>query len=97
LVASLRREGRLSKKSPGVSDVLAACLAYLAESPARVAIYNLEDFWGEELPQNVPGTGPERPNWRRRARLGLEDLKKNSSIRFLLNKIHKNLSDPPSE
>jgi len=96
LIASLGREGRLSKKSPRISDVLAACLAYLAESPARVAIYNLEDFWGEELPQNVPGTGPERPNWRRRARLGLEDLKKNPRIRFLLNKIHKSLSDSPS-
>jgi len=36
---------------------------------------NLEDLWLEPRPQNVPGTGPEQPNWRRRARHGLEALR----------------------
>ena len=40
-------------------------------------IVNLEDLWLEADPQNVPGTGPgEYPNWRRRARYGLEALRK---------------------
>ena len=38
-------------------------------------IVNLEDLWLEPRPQNVPGTGPEQPNWRRKARYGLEALR----------------------
>jgi 4-alpha-glucanotransferase len=38
----------------------------LADSPAYLAMVTLEDLWLEALPQNVPGTGPERANWRRR-------------------------------
>jgi len=34
---------------------------------------NLEDLWGESRPQNVPGTGPELPNWRGRVRFTLEE------------------------
>ena len=51
-----------------------AALAFLAESDAAIVLVNLEDLWGEPLPQNVPGTGSEEPNWRRRARLTLEEL-----------------------
>jgi 4-alpha-glucanotransferase len=53
-------------------DILVACLRYLAASAAPIVIVNLEDLWGEEMPQNVPGTGMERPNWQRKAALGLE-------------------------
>lgn len=31
-------------------------------------VTNLEDFWGEERPQNIPGTWREYPNWRRKFR-----------------------------
>jgi 4-alpha-glucanotransferase len=43
-------------------DILEACLRYLAASPAPLVIVNLEDLWGEETPQNVPGTDTKRPN-----------------------------------
>jgi len=33
---------------------------------------NLEDLWGEPDPQNIPGTGAEEPNWRRRSALTFE-------------------------
>ncbi len=55
--------------------VLRACLARLAHSAASVVTVNLEDLWQEPRPQNVPGTGPEQPNWRRRSRHGLEALR----------------------
>lgn len=61
-----------------VSDrgaVLRACLAFLSAGPSRVALANLEDFWLETHPQNVPGTWRERPNWLRRAQRSLEEMK----------------------
>ena len=63
-----------SVTDPGL---LRACLERLARSAAGAVIVNLEDLWLEPRPQNVPGTGTgEYPNWRRRARYGLEALKK---------------------
>ena len=52
--------------------ILQSCLGALARSAADLALVNLEDLWRERRPQNVPGTGQERPNWRRRAQHGLE-------------------------
>src|SRR5262249_12070932 len=49
-------------------------LATLARSPARVALASLDDLLGEPEPQNVPGTSVERPNWRRKHRLSLEEI-----------------------
>lgn len=54
--------------------VLRRLLEILAASPARMVLVNLEDLWGETEPQNVPGTHTERPNWRRKARYGFEEL-----------------------
>ena len=39
-----------------------------------LVLVNLEDLWLERRPQNVPGTGPEPPNRRHRARHTLEPL-----------------------
>jgi len=52
--------------------ILQSCLGALARSAADLVLVNLEDLWRERRPQNVPGTGPERPNWRRRAQHSLE-------------------------
>ena len=52
--------------------LLQSCLGALARSAADLVLVNLEDLWLEPRPQNVPGTGPERSNWRRRARHRLE-------------------------
>ena len=52
--------------------MLRGCLGGLARSGADMLLVNLEDLWLEKRPQNVPGTGPERLNWRRRARHALE-------------------------
>jgi 4-alpha-glucanotransferase len=68
LVAVLRRGGWLREGAADLRDVLQACLSHLAASPARVVLVNLEDLWLETLPQNIPGTGEERPNWRRKTR-----------------------------
>jgi 4-alpha-glucanotransferase len=55
--------------------ILEACLRWLRASPAELVLVNLEDLWEEENPQNVPGTSTERPNWRRKARLSVEEIR----------------------
>jgi 4-alpha-glucanotransferase len=73
LLGFLQRKGWLKESSPddvqaSLQAILKACLTHLAASPSRVVLINLEDLWLETLPQNVPATGEERPNWRRKAR-----------------------------
>jgi 4-alpha-glucanotransferase len=70
-------------------DVMRAAHEELARSEARVMIVNLEDLWGEERPQNVPGTSFERPNWRRKAALSLEDLQDDIDVGEQLDSIDK--------
>jgi 4-alpha-glucanotransferase len=67
--------------------VLQAALEYMSAGPSGIVLVNLEDLWAETMPQNVPGTWKERPNWRRRARHGLEDLDQVPGAATLLNRI----------
>lgn len=69
----LQRRGFL-KDARDPLAVLRACLAFLSTGPGRVALANVEDFWLEKNPQNVPGTWRERPNWQRRAAHSLEEF-----------------------
>jgi len=71
LVKFLKKKGWL-KGNASIRDILKAVLRFLAASPARLALINLEDLWLETRPQNIPGTGKERPNWKRKARYNLE-------------------------
>ncbi len=73
LAGFLRQQGTLKTKAD-LASVLRACLLWLGRSPAEIVLVNLEDLMLEKLPQNVPGTYMERPNWRRRARLTLEQI-----------------------
>jgi 4-alpha-glucanotransferase len=66
---------------------LAACLEALARSPAWLLSVNLEDLWGEEEPQNVPGTALERPNWKRKSRLSLEEIRNSAPVGRMLHRI----------
>ena len=47
--------------------LLTRVLAYLAAGPAALVMVNLEDLLLETRPQNLPGTGAEWGNWRRKA------------------------------
>ncbi len=57
----------------------------IAESEAKYFVVNLEDLWGEEMPQNIPGTWKEYPNWRKKFALEIDEWTKNE-------KVHKALS-----
>jgi 4-alpha-glucanotransferase len=54
--------------------VIGPLLEALGRSDAPLVLANVEDLWGEIRPHNVPGTGQERPNWRRRTARPLEEI-----------------------
>jgi 4-alpha-glucanotransferase len=65
--------------------VLEAVLAFLASTDAEIVLVNLEDLWGELVPQNVPGV-PAR-SWRHKLRMGLEEMQADGSIRRVLTNV----------
>jgi 4-alpha-glucanotransferase len=76
-----------AKKGKNPSEILRACLSWLRVSPAQLVLVNLEDLWEEKEPQNVPGTSTERPNWRRKARLSIEEILRNAEFRNVLRSL----------
>jgi alpha-1,4-glucan:alpha-1,4-glucan 6-glycosyltransferase/4-alpha-glucanotransferase len=92
LRAALRRFlGREVTLAPDAdaAAALGACLHHLGKSPSRLVLVSMEDLWGETHPQNVPGTYLERPNWRRRAKLGLHELPAHPEVEQALAALHR--------
>ncbi len=67
--------------------VLSGILGQYAASRAAIVLVNLEDLWLELEPQNVPGTGYERPNWRRKFRYSLEAMKERANLLRVLRRV----------
>jgi 4-alpha-glucanotransferase len=67
--------------------LLEAWLSVLARSDAELLLVNLEDLWLEPLPQNVPGTWDERPNWTRKARYSIEEIRRTPELLDFLKKL----------
>lgn len=57
-----------------------ALMEWMAGTPAAVALLNLDDLLMEERRQNIPGTHWERPNWRLRDAVSLEELGADASF-----------------
>ena len=68
---------------------LEASLERLAASRAAIVMASLGDLLLEADPQNVPGTGPERLNWRRRYPWTLEEIRRRQDIASTLERIHR--------
>jgi 4-alpha-glucanotransferase len=62
------------------------CLEHLAASEALLVQVDLEELWGEDQAQNRPGT--VEGNWRRRARLTLEEAEVDDAVVSLLRLIN---------
>ena len=73
ILEQLSRDG-VAPDGDEPTDVLAALLGWLGRTDAASVVVTLEDLWGETLPQNVPGTGPEVPNWRRQMARTLDEV-----------------------
>jgi 4-alpha-glucanotransferase len=81
LTAYLREAGWLEAGAVvSGHEVMRACQRYLAASPSRTMIVNLEDLWDERRPQNIPGTGEERPNWVRKGAKALEEVRADPEV-----------------
>jgi len=92
LTDAMRAEGRLPTRAPRVAapvEAAAVHLEYLAASPARMVIVNLEDLWGETEPQNRPGIYRERPNWRLRAARSFEEFRSDPQIEGRLKEVDR--------
>jgi len=85
----LYRQGWLPELTDRTQAVLHASLSYLAASPARLLLVNLEDLWLEKVPQNVPGTTDENPNWQRKARYSLEEFSVMPAVVDILQQINR--------
>jgi 4-alpha-glucanotransferase len=60
--------------SATLAEIALAANRYLAKTPSRLLMVQLEDVLGDARQLNVPTTLDEHPNWRRRAAIALEDL-----------------------
>ena len=90
--AAVTALARLPRGTPedrrsGPLGMLQDCLMQIARSEACLVIVNLEDLWLEPNPQNVPGTGWERPNWQRKARHSLEALRSFPEVSEILQRV----------
>lgn len=81
-------DGHLPTNEPAtLAAVTEAAYKYLGDSPAMMVLINLEDLWQELRPQNVPGTCSERPNWKHKARLSLEEFSQAPQITDLFQQV----------
>jgi 4-alpha-glucanotransferase len=96
LITYLKSRGWLTGESPEPLAILCAWLSQLASGDAYLLLLNLEDLWLEPLPQNVPGTWEERPNWKRKARFSLDEIRKMDSVTGILKAIDEIRKRPPS-
>jgi 4-alpha-glucanotransferase len=74
LIQRLKEEKRLEPDVHDPASVLSAVLEKYGESPVPLVVATLEDAWLERRSQNVPGTGPDSPNWRRKMARTLEQV-----------------------
>lgn len=74
--------------APMSAQLMADLQAYLAESPALAFAIPLDDLMLEPLQANVPGTTDEQPNWRRRAKMSLEQISDDQDVALIMDAIH---------
>ncbi len=95
LVQLLQERELLPAGEADLEAVLEGCLKLLGCSASPMVLVNLEDLWLETRPQNVPGTFDERPNWRRRARYGLEDFSQLQAVQRILATVAQSRRQAP--
>ena len=86
LVDGLRSAGVLEGEADEAS-VLGALVELLGSSDAATVLVSADDLVHETDPQNVPGTGSDRPNWVRMLPCTLTELFRESSIDEVLQRL----------
>jgi 4-alpha-glucanotransferase len=76
-----RRVRALLAALPGPDDdPVTAALTWLGRSAARLVLAPIDDLVSSREPHNVPGTTGERPNWRRRLDVRLDELRADERV-----------------
>src|SRR5690606_12171757 len=83
---SLEQEGLLERPASD-AQLLGALLKRLSRSDARSVLVSIDDLLLEAEPQNEPGTGPERANWRRKLALDVGELARSGDVRARLQSL----------
>ncbi len=88
MIALLREEGLLTEdvnpSQPMPPAFAAAVHAFVAATPALLALVQTDDLAGETIGVNLPGTDKERPNWQRRVDIDVSKLCKAPLARAIL-------------
>ena len=88
LLRQLSKAGSPVNKEKSGKETAFAILRNLAAGPAKSVQVNPEDLWGERRPHNRPGT-VGGGNWRRKAKLSLEQIRSMKEITGALSEIHR--------
>jgi 4-alpha-glucanotransferase len=72
---------------PPTDATIAAAHAFVASTPADLMMVQAEDLAGARVGVNLPGTDLERPNWRLRIPVAVEDLVSGETARAILDAI----------
>jgi len=80
--------------SPTAYDELVrAAYRFLARTPARLVLIQVDDALGELEQVNVPGTAFEYPNWRRKSSLDLDGIANDPRLAALAADVHNILNE----
>ncbi|HYD30829.1 MAG TPA: 4-alpha-glucanotransferase [Azospirillaceae bacterium] len=68
-------------------ELVAGVHRYLARTPGRILMIQIEDALGELEQPNLPGTTDQHPNWRRRTSVPVERLADAEGLRRLIDAV----------
>lgn len=96
LLAALRSAGFLDAGFPEeachwtelTGEVHNAVIGYLVSTRSALMVLNQEDLTKETEQQNLPGTTWQYPNWRRKMRFSVEELRQSSQARDFARMFH---------
>jgi 4-alpha-glucanotransferase len=111
MVETLKRDGFLPADFPPeasdwpelTGELHNAVIGWLCSTPSAVMLLNQEDLTKETEQQNLPGTTTQHPNWKRKMKLSLEDLRSQQAAGFVamfrawLERTGRARAAPPSQ
>ncbi|GAC1348892.1 MAG: 4-alpha-glucanotransferase [Vulcanimicrobiaceae bacterium] len=78
------------RTDPGdFDDLVRAAYRFLARSPARLVLVQLDDALGELEQVNLPGTDTEYPNWRRKSAVEIHRLASDPHLQTLVADVRR--------
>ncbi|MBT3196440.1 MAG: 4-alpha-glucanotransferase [Gammaproteobacteria bacterium] len=92
LLAALIDQGLWEQEPREVPDpvaIMAALQTFIARTPSRLMMANIDDLLLEPLPLNQPGTPDRPPNWRRKLSVPLDELPQHPGWIMATDKIVK--------